>query len=215
MRKNIIKLHEEINRINELSGVGSLSGKHLVVVDIQPEYMTGFKGFFYNFISFLNNNHTQFSEITFLYNGSDTVGELTESEYKMWLLDNELNEEVLDTAMFYDKGYAFFRYCIDSGIDDDEVVNLVKFMVKHVINDSRELTQEFWDGFIKQYVNKDIRELLEISGDCINIPELMDELKNYGNILLCGGGINECLKEVEIALKALGKNFNLLPQYCY
>lgn len=29
------------------------------------------------------------------------------------------------------------------------------------------------------------------------------------------GGINECLKEVEIALMALDKNYNILTKYTY
>jgi hypothetical protein len=43
----------------------------------------------------------------------------------------------------------------------------------------------------------------------------MDFLKNYSNIVLLGGGVNECLKEVEIALLALNKNFNVLRQFTY
>jgi len=50
----------------------------------------------------------------------------------------------------------------------------------------------------------------------INIPDLMDFLKKYGTkIILCGGGIRECLKEVEIALMALDKNYNILTKYTY
>jgi hypothetical protein len=61
----------------------------------------------------------------------------------------------------------------------------------------------------------DVRELLENAGDMISIPDLMDFLRNYNNIVLTGGGINECLKEVEIALLALNKPFNILRQYTY
>jgi arabinogalactan endo-1,4-beta-galactosidase len=43
----------------------------------------------------------------------------------------------------------------------------------------------------------------------------MDELVKYNNIIMCGGGINECLKEVEIALNALGKPFKVLTQFTY
>ena len=44
----------------------------------------------------------------------------------------------------------------------------------------------------------------------------MDVLKPYGGkLMLTGGGINECLKEVEIALLALDKPYNVLTQYTY
>ena len=38
---------------------------------------------------------------------------------------------------------------------------------------------------------------------------------NSLTFLLCGGGINECLKEVEIAIKAMDKNYRVLTNYTY
>jgi hypothetical protein len=38
---------------------------------------------------------------------------------------------------------------------------------------------------------------------------------DYRGIVVCGGGVNECLKEVEIALQALDKPYNVLTQYTY
>ena len=69
MIKSKILLHEQLNRIVEISGENPISGKHLVVVDIQPEYLTGFKDILYKFISFLNTNYENLGGITFLYNG--------------------------------------------------------------------------------------------------------------------------------------------------
>jgi hypothetical protein len=43
----------------------------------------------------------------------------------------------------------------------------------------------------------------------------MDFLKRYSNIVLTGGGINECLKEVEIALKALKQPYQIYSTYTY
>jgi hypothetical protein len=143
---------------------------------------------------------------------------VTENDYKYWLLDNGLEESVLDTAKFYDKGYAFFRYCIDEGAEEQEIVNLVKYMMQNNINDSRDIDQEMWQGFMQQYdyETSQVRDLLEVAGDCINIPDLMDYLAWFGGkITLCGGGINECFKEVEIALTALEKGYNVLTQYTY
>ncbi len=210
-----IKLQEEINRINELNGSNLVSGKHLVVVDIQPEYMSGFKGFLYDFVDFLNHNYENMATLTFLYNGYDTLGMISENDYKWWWIENGVEEHIIENAIFYDKGYAFFRYCMDSSIDEDQIINLIKYMMENNVNDSRDLDKDFWNGFIDNYGNEDIRQLLEFSGDAINIPDLMDFLSDYTGIVLCGGGINECLKEVEIALDALGKPYNLLTKYIY
>lgn len=56
---------------------------------------------------------------------------------------------------------------------------------------------------------------LEYSEEMINIPDLMNYLNNKSNIVLTGGGINECLKEVEIALSALNKSFTHINKFTY
>jgi hypothetical protein len=215
MRKNKLKLVEQINRINELFGNDAVSGKHLCVVDIQPEYEKAFGNMLPEFIDFLNENYGNLGHLTFFYNGYDTLGMISEGDYKMWWLDNGLEEHIVYGATFYDKGYAFFRYCIDEGIDDEQIVNIVKYMVEKNVNDSRDLDKDFWNEFIERYGNEDIRELLEFAGDAINIPDLMDELSGYKGVVICGGGINECLKEVEIALDSLGTQYTVLSKYTY
>jgi hypothetical protein len=143
---------------------------------------------------------------------------IAEPEYKMWLLENGLNEDILDYARFYDKGYAFFRYCMDESIDENEIVNLVKYMMKHNINDSRNIDDEMWEGFMLEYgyESSEIFNLLESASDMIHVPDLMEFLQKYsGKVVVCGGGINECLKEVEIALMALNKNYNILTKFTY
>lgn len=213
VKKNIL-LHEQINRIHEMSDVNPVAGKHLVVVDIQPEY-SKYIPFLSKFIDFLNENYDKVSRLTFLYNGYDTLGMVNESEYINWWFENGLDESVIDVAKFYDKGYAFFRYCMDESIDENKISDLVRLMIDKNINDSRELDEEFWNEYMETNGHEDVRQLLELADDCITIPDLMDELKNYNNIILCGGGINECLKEVEIALNALGKNYLVLTKYTY
>jgi hypothetical protein len=193
-----------------------LQGKTIINVDIQPEYKNYISFGLSKWIQFLNQNANN-NTIIFLYNGEDTLGMVSEYDYKNFLLDLGLDEDVLDNAIFYDKGYAFFRYCMDNSIDEDNIVDLVKFMIQNDINDSREIDEDMWNDYMQQtnHSQEDVRELLENAGDMINIPDLMDFLKNYSNIVLLGGGINECLKEVEIALLALNKNFNTLKQFTY
>jgi len=193
----------------------SFAGKTLVVVDIQPEYEKGFSFETHEFIEFLNQNHEEFSNIVILYNGAETLGMISEGDYHMWLVENGLEEDILNDLYFYDKGYAFFRYCIDESIDEEQIVNLVKFMKAYDINDSRDMTKEKWLEFVKEHGDEDIRELLEFSDDMINIPDLMDELDRYNNIVLTGGGVDECLKEVELSLDALGKSYKIFNTFTY
>jgi hypothetical protein len=164
---------------------------------------------------YINTHIHELSDLTFLYNGEDTMGMVSEHEYRDWLVENGLDEDIAYGARLYDKGYAFFRNCMDRGGDDEELVNLVKFMRDNDINDSRELDKKFWKAFVKQYGSKNIRELMEDSEDCINIPDLMDFLGSYNNVVLVGGGINECLKEVELAMDALDKNYDTWHKFTY
>lgn len=191
-------------------------GKTIINVDIQPEYQNYITFNLDNWVDFINNN-SEINKIIFLYNGADTLGMIDEYSYKEWLLELGVDEDVLYNATFYDKGYAFFRYCMDNSIDEDNIADLVKYMVKHNITDSRDIDEEMWDNYMIEtnHTQQDVRDLLENAGDMISIPDLMDFLDNYSNIILTGGGINECLKEVEIALLSLDRDYYTLSEFVY
>jgi len=218
MRKAGLLREVQRNRMLETAGINAVAGVNLISVDIQPEYEQAFDFKLWEFLAFVNNNIEQMNSMTFLYNGADTIGMIELHEYQMWLVENGLEEENLNYCRFYDKGYAFFRYCMDEGIDDDDIVKFVKFMVKNDINDSRDIDEANWQEFMTwaQVDESEIRDLLENASDMINIPDLMDFLENYGGrISICGGGINECMKEVEIALQAMEKPYQVLTAYTY
>lgn len=214
MRKKVL-LGEKVFKIKKLLKEDVTN--HLLVVDVQPEYQDAFGFSVEELCDKLNQLYEKGVEITIFYNGYDTLGMINESDYKMWLLEHGLEEDTLYSINFYDKGYAFFRYCMDEGIDEDVITNLVKEMVSNNINDSRDLDEEFWDYFVDKYGDEDIRELIEFADDCISIPDLMDYLSSNvnGQVYLTGGGVNECLKEVEIAMNALNKNYVIYPQFTY
>ncbi len=217
MKKEHILKEQQRNKLLENSGISLIQGANLISVDIQEAYENYFNFDIYSFTQFINENIDKMNSITFLYNGPD-LGFPNENEYQMWLMENGLGEDNIQRIRWFDKGYAFFRYCMDSGNDEEEIVNLVKYMIQENITDSRDIDEEMWEGFMKQYGydSSDVRDLLELAGDAINIPDLMDYLRNYsGKLVLCGGGINECFKEVEIALRALDKPYSILTKFTY
>lgn len=189
-----------------------------MAVDIQPEYQGSFKYFLPKFIQYLNANEGKINHIVFLYNGKDTMGMISEDDYRSWLTENGLDDWVLDRIAFYDKGYAFFRYCMDEGMDGDTVANFVRFMYENDVHDSRDMTRDMWAKYLREYRRSDkktVFDLLEKNDDCINIPELMDFLKRYNNITIAGGAVEQCLAEVEIALQALRKKYRVLDEFTY
>lgn len=188
--------------------------KILIVVDIQPEY-TKREGEFsvYAFCNWLNSQ--KYKKIVFLYNGED-LGMTNKTDLQMWYMEHNLDESKLQNSIFIDKGYAFFRYLMDKGYDDEDVVSVVKFMLDNNINDSRDITEEQWNVFVKNTNKQEIRDVLEHSGDMIHIPDVMDKLTEYsGQLDLVGGAKNECLREVEIILAVQNKKYNLLKQWIY
>jgi hypothetical protein len=190
--------------------------KTIINVDIQPEYKNYISFNLAKWVNFINQN-AALNDIIFLYNGEDTLAMIDEYSYKEWLIDLGIDEDVISNATFYDKGYAFFRYCMDNSIDEDNIVDLVKYMIHHNINDSRDIDSDMWNNYMQEtnHNQQDVKDLLEFSNDAINIPDLMDFLKNYKNIILLGGGINECLKEVEIALLSLDSDYTIIPDFIY
>lgn len=191
------------------------SNKTIVNVDIQPEYKNSIP-FLKKWVNFINNSSSE-NTIVFLYNGAETLGMIDLYSYQEWLIDYGISEDVIQNSIFFDKGYAFFRYCMDNSIDEDNIVDLVKFMLKHNINDSRDIDENMWNNYMVEMnrTQDDVRDLLEEADDLISIPDLMDFLSNYNNVVLCGGGISECLKEVEIALLCLDKNYSILSEFVY
>lgn len=218
MKREVLLREQQRYNLLEDSGINPLSSANLISIDIQPEYQDGFTFDPYSFGQMINETFESLTTLTFLFNGPD-MGYPSEEEYRWWLIEDcGIEEEITAAAYFFDKGYAFFRYCMDEGIDDDELINLIKYMIQHNINDSREIDEEMWNGFMSEYnyEESEIRDMLEIAEDMINIPDLMEFLQRYSSkIVLCGGGVNECLKEVEIALMALNKNYNVLNKYIY
>lgn len=190
--------------------------KTIINVDIQPEYENSITFNLYEWVEFINESYKN-NDIIFLYNGNDTLGMIEEWDYKTWLLDNGISEEVIYGATFYDKGYAFFRFCMDNSIDEENIADFVKYMIEVDITDSRDINKEMWDDYMikTNHDSEDIRDLLELSDDLINVPDLMDFIRDYENIILLGGGIEECLKEVEIALMSLEKDYKVHFEYTY
>jgi hypothetical protein len=193
-----------------------LNKNDLIIVDVQPEYEKYIPFTISNFCKWINKNYKKLNSILFLYNGKETLDMISELDLKMWYVDNGLDENIVENSEFYDKGYAFFRYCIDNNISDEDIVLLVKYMKANNVYDSRQIKElELWDEFSQKYSSVELRDLLEHSDDLISIPDVMDIIKKYKNIVLVGGGANECLKEIEIALLANDQSYNQIAEWIY
>lgn len=153
------------------------TNRDLIVVDIQPIYSRGFtQHFLKTFADYINDG--EFNSIFYLYNGPDLGGEEW-WQLADWLMDHGVEEEKIESMESYDKGYAFFRSYMDMGMDENDLIAMIKYMFENKIYDSRDLPDEVWEDL---GLDRDDWE-----PDMINIPDVFFKLQHYNNPLLCGG----------------------------
>jgi hypothetical protein len=178
----------------------------LVIVDIQPAYKKHIHFRIDSFTKFIQESN--YKNYLYLYNGPE-LGFESEQDIKEWLIEtsgyDEEFIEKLEDINFFEKGYNFFRNSMDRGDSDEETISIIKLMLKKKVNDSRDLDEEDWEDL----------EVEDLGEDSINIPDVLEELKKYNNIDICGGDKNECLKEVELCLDVLGKTYNRISKFIF
>lgn len=184
-------------------------GRVLISVDIQPAYVDAMPFTASEWISWMEG--ADYDDNIIMFNGPE-LGFPDENEYKYWLYENGMTEEFMDSCTFIDKTYAFFRSCMDEGLAEDLEI-LVAYMYKNDINDSRDMEEDNWADI---EMDEDTKDYLINSGEMISIPDLMSDLESLGNnIDVVGGGTNECLEEIRIALRALNKGFRDINEWIY
>ena len=179
-----------------------------ISVDVQPAYEFPFD--VASYYEWLDEN---FERVIVYINGEE-LGFPPADEHKYWLYEQGVPEEIVFGSKFEfrEKGYAFFRSCMDEGIEDC-LVDIIQFMFEKQIYDSRQLEDEHFEEIGAEYENCDrIIEFLQDNEDMINIPDLMFDLQKDNlqgrQLSVSGGGDTECLEEIRLALRALNINFS-------
>lgn len=188
----------------------SIYNRPLVVVDVQPAYSSAFD-FAPELANYINRRTCE----TLMYvNAEDTyTTEDTIMDIKEWWFENGMNEDVINELTFYDKGYGNLREAIDSGADDADIVAVIREMFRQGVTDSRML---FGEDYEKQQEVFGEDNMYWIDAG-ISIMELngYDNLKRMSPFYLCGGGENECLKEVTLMCNALNIKYKLISEFVY
>lgn len=193
----------------------SAKGGLHISVDVQAEYEHLIPFDIPEYFEWMIQNHER---VICYFNGPE-LGMVEESEHVYWLIEQGVSEENIDRIDFQEKGYAFFRACMDEDYQDC-LVDTIKFMFKYDITDSRDISTEQWDALMGDVDDcEEIRDFLSQDADMINIPDLMYQLNDlkpqYSNVSVSGGGDNECLEEIRLALHALDMPFSESPEWTY
>lgn len=196
-----------------------ITNKKLIVIDIQPLYEDGIKrkfsiSDFGNFLKQAKNG------VLYFYNGPDTIAsDDSEDAIMNWLIDN--NEDLIDydwnSVEFYDKGYSFFRDWMDAGVSNNGILKALRYMFMNRKHDSRDVTIDEWREVLPESDFKAIGHNIEDESLTIWTPDIsIGDLKaNWNNSLLCGGGINECLKEMTLLLSTFNIRYTMVDKYIY
>lgn len=187
--------------------------KYLIAIDIQPEYEKWINFDVSSMIYWAEDQN--YSDILVLFNGED-LGMISGPELYNWYLEKVDYDKELEflKGLFFEKGYGFFRNCMDEGFAEEVIVPLVRYMHKNNITDSRDIDYDE----LPILLDKKFKSFISETPEVIFIPSLMSLLKDIprsSEIHLIGGARKECLKEVEIALQALNFKYYLINEFIY
>lgn len=174
--------------------------KTLLVVDVQPEYGKYVKFDMDDFIFHLSSTN---KKIIYMYNG-EAMGMSSEVEIMSWLYEHGMEEELINKINFIEKDYGWIRYPIDNGMDEEEIISVLKEMINHGIGDSSQMEASIW-GELE--LSDEMVSFLERGRDSMAIPTIYNSLLPLNNIELIGGSIKECIYEVELLLEAMNKDY--------
>jgi hypothetical protein len=182
----------------------------MVVVDVQPAYSGSF-----DFEEELAQTLNKRTGKTLMYvNAEDTyTTEDTIDDIRYWWVEAGMDKDVAYNLEFFDKGYGNLREAIDNGASDRDIILVLREMFRQNVTDSRDL----YDEDEQQWIEHFGEESAEWIGDGISIMDLngYDKLKAMSPFLLCGGGREECLKEVMLLCSALNIKYKLVEKFVY
>lgn len=186
---------------------------NILVVDVQPAYDAWSGAVVGGVAQMLNRAQ---SGIYVLYNAE----EQTADDYVdviNYMIEGGLDEGVADRINYFSKEYGFFRPWMDQGVPDRIIIKTVRAMVQNRVNDSRMLdinavlTPEEQQEFQSHFKYSDWED------EGIYMPDFMpiSILKQISPFYMCGGGRNECLREIELLCNAFNIRYKRIDQLIY
>lgn len=176
----------------------------LLVVDVQPAYAFSADCVATSVTAQINSAKSPV--ICWVGKG---VTEDTENDVREYLWKNGATRKALGRATFVEKDYGWLRSWMDYGVDEEDILTVLSNMLKTSRRDTSE------------YTTAELESLLGHTGfpndDPLYIQGNFDatELLNCPEWTVCGGGTDECLREMELWLSANGKQTTRLDSCVY
>ena len=181
----------------------------LVVVDIQPAYEDSCVNIIYDIVERINSSD---KPVFFFFVGRDMDCD-SKSDVIGYLLENGIDENKLNEIRFIEKDYGFFRTWLDNGIPHDTILKTIIHMNENQITDTKDFTEEDWVKTVGDKYSQ-----LAYTNEYFGLPSFNQKMfkdTSVDNFELVGGGRYECLLEIDLFLKGLGKNTVINESLCY
>jgi len=181
-------------------------GEPIIVVDIQPAYEKFCDDVISNdaFIQMINNQEN----ILWFFNGDfDGLTNDNINTLKSWLLEYGITKKTLKRITFKEKSYGFLRGWMDNDVPYNIIIKVIRemYIKKKYSSDELDLTK---------VLNDDELELVP-QYDSIGLTDIaIAQLKKYSGFI-CGGGAEECLREIELLMSAFNFKCKRLQEYIY
>lgn len=214
---------------------------NVLAVDLQPAYFN-IQGIredqMQDIVQFCEN---QRKRIVALYNGGDYSDDWVEDVQEFWMNFGASEDLVHGQIEWIEKGYAFFRGWMDTGIPDKIILRTIRKMIEVGAYDSRELTAEdMQDAIGKELLiklsreNDGIKTLVDNPDDWDSIhlpefaPQLYDDapdwitptglikfLRDLSPFYMIGGARDMCLREIELLCNAYNIRYRRIDSLIY
>ncbi len=199
--------------------------KSLVIVDIQPFYHQYHRDITPKLLEYIKDNSNSYENVIWFYNAEEVRIEETIDDMNEYIGDFEIiSEEQFESIIFIDKDFGFFRNWMDTGVDEEYIKTVIKYMIREGYNDSGEIGEDTFKMLFQTFFNVSDDDILDEWSDeyeffqdnPINIPQFKwTAIKGLKNVDLCGGSKYECLAEMKILLESVNVKVNELTNFIY
>lgn len=187
-----------------------MSNDYLTIVDVQPNFQRACHFILPEIVEKINTSN---QHLICFYVGKELQGD-TKDDVIGYFMENGVDFDKLDKMKFIQKDFGFFRKWMDAGIAESLIVKTVKYLKDRALKSTKQFTDEDWNNLLtpqerKRFFLYDDEMLYpRFNGSLFQKPEV-------NGIELIGGALQECLTEIDIYLKSLGKRTSISHQYCY
>ena len=192
----------------------------IIVVDVQPAYSGEAHGphrldMVDGLARFLSKHNGKVLMLVNAEQDGFTDDNIRQDIIPWWqdiFLENRVPTDAMHSWEWFDKGYGFLRAWMTC-VDESTIIKTIREMYSQGVTDSRELFDEDiekleafigeeWDP--KLYHDPLIVEWISVS-----------KLKEFNGGYICGGGRNECLKEVQLIMNAFNIKYKVIDKFVY